>query len=502
MLEENIRETIRTLAESGKARKAIARFLKIDIKTVRKVIAETGLGKKERRDKINIPEEKVKALYQKCDGYVQRMYEILTEDEGVSIGYSTLTRLVRECFPKQSSQRCKSFPDIPGEEMQHDTSDYHVKLAGRKQKVICSGLYFRYSKMRYVKFYPRFDRFLMKCFMHEALVYFGYCAQVCIIDNTHLAVLHGTGENAVFSPEMLTFANRYGFKWKAHRIKQSNRKAGKERNFLTMETNFFPGRSFESMADLNDQGRSWAIERFANRPLSKTSLIPSQLFEYEKPYLIKLNDNLPSPCRSHMRSVDKYGYIAFNGNYYWIPEGISGKVKVLEYETRIDVYQKGKNLIGYPLPAWDVKNIRIVPDDHKQRTKQPSNRKKGCDAEEQKLRGLGDTVCSYLDFILAQECTIRQKPRLIRELFRLSKKMTAELFTRCLQRALQYKITSLKSIERIAGTLLEDDIGEPSQTEIPAADEYENRSAYQQGRISREEDLEQYGKLTEGDRHE
>lgn len=119
MIQENICETIRTLYESGKSKRQIARFLNIDIKTVRKIIASENNCPKTRRDKIIVPEEMLKELYQRCDGYIQRMYEILTEEEGLEIGYSTLTRLVREHFPGKSIQRCKSFPDIPGEEMQY-----------------------------------------------------------------------------------------------------------------------------------------------------------------------------------------------------------------------------------------------------------------------------------------------------------------------------------------------------------------------------------------------
>ena len=119
MIAENIRETIRTLYESGKTKRGIARFLNIDIKTVRKVIACESDSPKARKDKIIVSEKMLKELYQRCDGYVQRMYEILTEEEGLEVGYSTLTRLVREHFPGKSIQRCKSFPDVPGEEMQY-----------------------------------------------------------------------------------------------------------------------------------------------------------------------------------------------------------------------------------------------------------------------------------------------------------------------------------------------------------------------------------------------
>jgi hypothetical protein len=495
MIAGNIREIIHTLYKQGRTKNQIAHFFELDIKTVRKILADKDYQPKVRKDKKLIDEQELRELHKSCNGYVQRMYEILNEDKGIVIGYSTLTRLVREYITGKTRERCQSFPDIPGEEMQHDTSDYYICVGDKKQKVICSGLYFRYNKMRYIKFYHRFNRFLMKCFFHEALCWFAYSARVCIIDNTHLAVSHGTGENAVFSPEMVAFANKYGFVFKAHRIKLSNRKAGKERNFLTLETNFFPGRKFKNMQDLNEQAKQWATERFAKRPLSKSGLIPYELFQTEKAYLTKLPDYLPAPYRSLERLIDKYGYISFNGNYYWIPEGISGMVKVVEYESKIEIYQKHRKLIEYNLPAWDVKNERFVPEEYKQLARQPSNRKKGSCDEEKKLRHFDDEYLgSYLDYIHSPECTIRQKAKLIRDLYTLSKKLTKTLFIRSIRRALEYGVASIRSIERIAGKLLNEEA--EVQHDVIASNTYEDRQAYQQGRIAVEEDLGQYKELS------
>ena len=99
MIAENIRETIRTLYESGKTKKGIARFLNIDIKTVRKIISSESDCPKIRKDKKIIPEERLKELYQMCEGYVQRMYEIVTEEDGLEIGYSTLMGAESLCQP-------------------------------------------------------------------------------------------------------------------------------------------------------------------------------------------------------------------------------------------------------------------------------------------------------------------------------------------------------------------------------------------------------------------
>lgn len=496
MIRENIREAVKTLYDQGKKKKEIARFLKIGIKTVRRIIKNECNTPKTRSDKILVDEDIIKQLYDTCDGYIQRMYEKLNEEMNTPIGYSTLTRLVRECIPGKDDVRCKSFPDIPGEEMQHDTSDYYLKIGDKKMKVICSGIYFRYSKIRYIKFYPCFNRFRMQCFFHESLCYYGYTAKICIIDNTNLAVLHGTGENAVFNPEMISFAREYGFTWKAHRIKLSNRKAGKERNFWTLETNFFPGRSFKSLDDLNKQAKDWALNRFANRPQAKTRLIPSELFEFEKPYLIKLPEYIKEPYRYHNRRIDKFGYVSFDGNYYWIPKGINGNADVIEYDARIETYQKRKKFITYDLPAWDVKNEKFIPPDMKKPPYQPNNRKIGCAVEEQKLRALGGDVNRYLDFIRSKDCTIKRKPAFIRQLHSFSKKLTPGLFEKCIERALKYNLDTINSLDRVASILVNDDVDysiEPTSSN----NEYEKRPAYQKGKVSKEEGLDKFQKIVE-----
>jgi hypothetical protein len=135
--------------------------------------------------------------------------------------------------------RCEEKPDEPGVEMQHDTSVYRVALGERSVRLSASLLYLRYSKRRYLKFYPAFNRFRMKCSFHESLSFWGFAARQCIIDNTNLARLRGTGRDAVITPEMAAFAKSYGFEFLCHAVGHPNRKAGEERGFYTVETNFF-----------------------------------------------------------------------------------------------------------------------------------------------------------------------------------------------------------------------------------------------------------------------
>src|SRR5438034_4012487 len=203
--------------------------------------------------------------------------------------------------------------------MQHDTSPYCIRLGDTPTKLIASLLYLRYSKRRYLEFFRVFNRFRMKCFLHKALMFWRYAAAVCIIDNTNLARLRGTGRNAVIVPEMEAFAKEHGFRFVCHEKGHANRKAGEERSFWTVETNFLPGRHFSSLEDLNQQAFEWATVRMEHRPVAKTGLIPAQAFEQERTALVTLPAHLPAPYLCHERKTDQYGYVPFDGNYYWIP---------------------------------------------------------------------------------------------------------------------------------------------------------------------------------------
>ena len=209
-------------------------------------------------------------------------------------------------------------------------------------------LYLRYSKRRYLQFYPVFDRFHMKCFLHLALMHWSYAPRICVIDNTNLARWRGLGSNAVMVPEMEAFARSYGFRFLCHAPKHSDRKAGEERSFQTVETNFVPGRTFQSLEDLNRQALEWSTVRMERRPQGKAGLIPAQAFEHERTFLTPLPRHLPAPYLLLERTVDEYGYVAVDGNYYEVPGCGRGKIQVLRYLHHLVLCQDRRTLLSMP----------------------------------------------------------------------------------------------------------------------------------------------------------
>ena len=164
------------------------------------------------------------------------------------------------------------------------------------------------------------------------------------------------GSAALIVPEIEVFAKNYCFHFLCHALKHPNRKAGEERSFWTVETNFLPGRSFASWEDLNSQAFLWATQRLDNRPQGKAGLIPAQAFGHETQFLIRLPEYLPAPYRIHVRDTDPYGYVAFEANYYWVPKPHSGELKVLQYADRLEIHRGREFLVQYHLPAQGVKN--------------------------------------------------------------------------------------------------------------------------------------------------
>ena len=495
---EERRKTVKMLFDDeGKSKKEIARLLNMSTKTVRKIISGEAV-RPERRCSLGIDVNLLAEIYSYCDGYASRMQEVLKEKHGIELKYSTLTRHLRiHGIGQKANKRVHHFGDIPGAEMQHDTTVYRLEVGGRRRKVVCSGLYLRYCKVRYIKFYPSFNRFKMKCFFYEGLTCWEYSAEKCVIDNTNLAVLRETGSRAIFHPEMEAFAKPYGFTWKAHEKGHANRKAGIERTFRTVETNFLPGRVFESMEDLNAQAVEWATERYANRPLSKTKLVPAMLFEQEKPELLKLSPYIEPPYQPHERKIDQYGYVAFGSNYYWIPGKSTGKVPVIEYPDRLRIYPGDAGHVEYPLPAEDTKNAKFAPEGVDTNPYKPRNLKQNSREEEKRLRASGALCSEYIDFINSGESGVRYRFKFIRELYGLMTNMAPSLWDATIERALKYRVADLEAIARIPRLLM----GGKKSAELPYVnDGYREREAYLKGQFSQEADLNYYGELMEGEK--
>jgi transposase len=301
----------------------------------------------QRDDTLSEHLDTVRALYVRCSGNMVRVREELGA-RGIEIGYSSLTAFCRQHeVGKPPKQRAGQYHFEPGQEMQHDTSPHEVVLRKRRCVVQCASLVLCYSRVLFAQVYVRWSRLECRAFLSEAIEYFGGAASDCMIDNSSVIIAHGRGRDAVPAAVMAALGERFGFGFKAHEPGAANRSARVERPFDHIERNFYAGRDFEDVDDLNVQLRAWCdrVNQSPKRSLPKT---PLELLAAERPQLRPLPVYVPEVYDLHTRRVDVEGYVTLHGNRYSMPAATIGRqVEVRESMKTVRVFDGHRLLVRH-----------------------------------------------------------------------------------------------------------------------------------------------------------
>ena len=443
MTPTEIRAAVRSLQAQGRSLREISRLLALSRNTVRRILREP-LGKTAAAapcDDATL--ERLKAAFTRARGNVVRVRELLADD-GLEVPYSTLTRWTRETDLRGPPRRAGEYDFVPGQEMQHDTSPHRVTLAptGKPVTLQCAGLVLAYSRRLFIQYYPRFTRFEAKAFLLEAVRFMAGACTVCIIDNTSTLLAAGAGADAVVAPEMAAFARTLGFRFRAHRVGNPDRKGRIERPFAYVETNFLVGRSFADVDDLNRQALGWCQDVANRKPKRALGMSPDAAYLIEQPHLVPLPDVLPPVYELLERVVDLHGYVSVDTNRYSVPERYVGKsVAVTKLPAEIQVRRKDttiavhRRLIG----QRDARNI--LPGHHTI----PVRQGRGTAAEEALLGGHHPSLDRYA-------AALRQRGsggnrRALRRLIEMKRTYPAGPFIAAIEQALRYGLFDLGRLE-------------------------------------------------------
>jgi hypothetical protein len=183
---------------------------------------------------------RIEEAFKRARGNGVRVQELLASEHGLNVPYSTLTRWIRDAELREPPKRSGEYHQAPGEEMQHDTSPHRVELSGKAVTAQCAALTFAYSRRLFVRYYPRFTRFEAKQFLLEAVRFHDGSYPLCIIDNSSVLIVSGSGPDAVIAPETVAFARTLGFAFCARHVGHSDRKGRIERPFFTSSATSCP----------------------------------------------------------------------------------------------------------------------------------------------------------------------------------------------------------------------------------------------------------------------
>jgi transposase len=414
----------------GHRLREISRALKLSRNTVRRILRARPRGEAEDAPCDAQTLVWVQSCFQRAGGNVVRVRELLREEHALEVGYSTLTRWVREAGLRAPPKRSGEYAFVPGEEMQHDTSPHRVLLGEKSVTAQCASLILAYARRLFAQYYPRFTRFEAKHFLLEAARFMDGVAQRCVIDNTSVIVADGTGENALFAPEMVAFARTLGFEFRAHEQGHADRKGRIERPYRWIERNFLPGRRFRDFDDLNRQLLAWCREVANQKPKRVLGMSPEAAYVIEKPYLRSLPAVLPPVYEVFERVVDLYGYVSVDTCRYSAPEKFVGKtLTVYKYPTEIQIFKRGTLLATHPR----LVNQRDARHTIAQHHTTPQRTPRAPALEEQLLRGEAPVLEHYAAAL--KQHSPRQSVRQLRRLLEMKRTYPTAPFLAALEQA-------------------------------------------------------------------
>jgi hypothetical protein len=244
---------------------------------------------------------------------------------------------------------------------------------------------------------------------------------------------------------MVAFSKRYGFDFVAHERGDAKRSGRVERPFHFIEHNFYPGRSFQDLRDLNAQLRAWC-DKVNGSFKPKLRAVPSALWALERTTLRPLPRHLPEVEELHDRVVDSEGFVTLHTNRYSVSlkdVSIGHDVLVHEGAERVRVFL-GQKLLGDHARLEDGAGQRCTLPGHQDaRGNRHREHRAPRSEQERLLRGSSELLGRWLDAARARGLTERGT----RVLHRLWCDYPRELLERALTRAQEHGLYDLARIE-------------------------------------------------------
>jgi len=173
----------------------------------------------------------------------------------------------------------------------------------------------------------------------QLLQLIGGVPHTLVYDNMSSVVTSHRGKEVAFNPQFLVFAERYGFKPHACTPGQPHEKGLVERPVRYLKNNFWVGRQFSSLEDLQAQGDAWCDNVANVRRHGTLYERPIDRFLREKAALLPLPTAVPLPYDVRFARVTSQGFIQVHSNHYSVPPLLARQnVAVHLYASKIVIY--------------------------------------------------------------------------------------------------------------------------------------------------------------------
>lgn len=337
---------LQEMAAQGKGWRAIARETGHSKNTIKKYLRDghaVEVKNHPSRETILTPfvaqiEEWMKEGLFNCVAMKQRL-----EKQGYTGGVTQIKEFVRPHRPPRQPQAKMRYETKPGKQAQIDWGFCEEQDEnGRTHKVAAFVMVLGYSRSIYVEFTRRCDIYsFLRCFIH-ALEHFGGVPKFGLTDNMKTVVIGRNDDGTPkWHPMFEDFVLTAGLIPKLCRVRTPQTKGKVERGVGFVKDNFWPGRRFSGMADLNRQALAWCEEQ-DRRIHGTTAERPCDLMKDENLNSLPAPDRLQKFLREE-RKVSMDGFVSWDGVKYGVPWRYSGRVVIVRQAgMKIEVWSEGE----------------------------------------------------------------------------------------------------------------------------------------------------------------
>ncbi|MBF0127118.1 MAG: IS21 family transposase [Magnetococcales bacterium] len=347
------------LHREGLSISAISRQTGFDRKTVRNTIRR-GVEPPKYGPRPHRP-----TLLEPFQGYLAERVRAVPELNGTRLfreirelgyqgGYTAVKDFLRAVRPPATTGFELRFETPPGRQGQADFSFFRTTFEdepGVERIVWLFSLVLGHSRFMWGRFVLHQDlQTVLRCHQ-EAFEALGGVPATILYDRMKTVVQdENENEGIAYNKTMLAFSAHYGFLPKACRPYRAKTKGKVERPFRYVREDFFLGRSFRNLGDLNAQFRKWLDEVANQRLHSTTRRVVQEHFAEERAHL----GSLPAgPFRDVLkfdRRISKDGMVSIGGNFYSVPNSTTRRVvDVQSLADEIRIFENGQLIATHPI---------------------------------------------------------------------------------------------------------------------------------------------------------
>jgi transposase len=273
---------------------------------------------------------------------------------GYGGGYTAVKRHLATIRPAAGPKPYEvRFETAPGVQAQVDFARFVVNFTdapGGSQIVWLFSLVLGHSRYLFARYVLHQDlQTLLRCHM-QAFETIGGVPLEILYDRMKTAV---TGEDdqghVIYNRGLIALAQHYRFQPRACRPYRAKTKGKVERPFSYIRQDFFLGRRFRNLDDLNAQLADWLASVANVRVHGTTQRIVAGAFTAEQPELQRLPEHGFDAVLKLERRVSHDGFVAIGGNFYSVPDRTRRLVEVQQLPDRIRIVDLGIVVAEHPV---------------------------------------------------------------------------------------------------------------------------------------------------------